>query len=70
MAKDKLNEHDFILNLWDLLNQNDMYCTQEQFTKEYGDLFVELNQDENYIRIMDDHSEWRLSLQKVWCDHE
>ena len=70
MAQDKLNESDFMQNLWDVMNNNTTYCTSQYFEKEYGDMIIELNQDENYIRIMDDHSEWRLSLQKVWYNHE
>ena len=70
MAQDRLNESDFMQNLWDVMNNHTMYCTAQQFEKEYGNMLVELNKEEKYICIRDDHSEWRLSLQKVWCDHE
>lgn len=47
---------------------NTEYCTQEQFTSKYEDFFIEVDDNEKCIRIMDDHNEWRLMLQKVWND--
>lgn len=47
---------------------NTEYCTQEQFTSKYKDFFVEVDDNEKCIRIMDDRNEWRLMLQKVWND--
>lgn len=63
-----MDEKRFMQNVWDVLRGNTVYITQEQFNEEYRDLFVEVDCDKGSIRIADDHNEWRLMLQKVWCD--
>lgn len=63
-----MNEFEFINDVWDVLLGNTHFCTQEQFAEKYRDFIVEVDCDAKYIRIMDDHNEWRLMLQKVWND--
>ncbi len=63
-----MNEKEFIQNVWDLLAGNTQYCTTEQAREKYKDLLVEVECSEHYITLRDEHNEWRLSLQKVWCD--
>ena len=63
-----MNEKEFIQDVWDLLAGNTQYCTTEQARKKYRDLLVEVKYTEHYITLRDEHNEWRLSLQKVWCD--
>lgn len=60
-----MNEKEFLRDLWDLMRGNTIYITQDEFKKKYDDLLVECDDS---IELADDHSEWRLSLQKVWCD--
>ena len=55
-------------DLFDVLMGNTVYITLEQFREKYDEFFIEMNCEENNIRMMDDHSEWRLMLQKTWCD--
>lgn len=63
-----MDERQFMQDLWDVLRGNTDYITPEQFRKKYDDLFVEVDCEENNIRIMDEHNEWYLRLQKTWCD--
>lgn len=63
-----MNELQLINDICDCLMSNTEYCTQEQFTSKYEDFFIEVDDNEKCIRIMDDHNEWRLMLQKVWND--
>ena len=60
-----MNEKDFLRDLWDLMRGNTIYITQDEFKKKYDDLLVQCDES---IRLADEHNEWRLSLQKVWCD--
>ena len=63
-----MDEKEFLQDLWDVLRGNTSYITLEQFKEKYGELFVEVDNDAKCIRLMDDHNEWHLTLQKVWCD--
>ena len=63
-----MDEKEFMQDLWDVLRGNTTYITLEQFREKYDSLFVEVDNDTKSIRLMDDHNEWRLTLQKVWCD--
>ena len=63
-----MEEKQFMQDVWDVLRGNTIYITQEQFNEKYGDLFVEIDCDNGEIRLADDHNEWRLMLQKTWCD--
>lgn len=65
-----MNENDFIRDLWDVIQGNIQYITQEQFIKKYRKLFDEYYLDDNTITLSDKHNEWRLTLQKVWSDGE
>lgn len=66
----KIDAKEFITNIWDVLLGNTMYCTQQQFTNNYRDFFVELDSAAGIIRIMDDNNEYHLTLQKVWSGQE
>lgn len=63
-----MNERQFMQDVYDVLCGNTQYITQEQFSEKYHDLFVEINCDNGEIKLSDDHNEWRLQLQKIWCD--
>ncbi len=63
-----MDEKEFIQDVWDLLSGNTQFCTTEQASEKYSDLLVEVECTEHYITLRDDHNEWRLSLQKTWCD--
>lgn len=63
-----MDEREFINDVWDLLCGNTHFCTTEQAREKYLDLLVEVECREHYITLRDDHNEWRLSLQKTWCD--
>ena len=63
-----MNENEFIQDVWDLLNGNTEYFTQEESHEKYRDLMVDVDCENKFITLRDDHNEWRLSLQKVWCD--
>lgn len=63
-----MNEKQFILDLWDVMRGNTEYITQEEFNKKYEEIIVDLDTKDRTIRLMDNHNEWQLSLQKVWCD--
>lgn len=60
-----MNEKDFLRDLWDLMRGNTIYITQDEFKKKYDDLLVQCDES---IRLADEHNEWHLALQKVWCD--
>lgn len=64
-----MNEKEFITDLWDIINGNKQYITAEKFKEKYSELTVEVNLDDHYILLSDMHNEWRLTLQKVWCDN-
>lgn len=64
-----MDEKQFIIDLWDVIRGNTQYITVEGFQTKYKELIVEpFPDDGNSIRLMDDHNEWLLRLQKVWCD--
>lgn len=63
-----MNEKEFMQDLWDVLRGNTQYITQEKFTEQYDDLFVEVDCDKGEIKLTDGHNEWVLSVRKVWCD--
>ena len=63
-----MDDKQFINDLWDVLRGNTEHITLEQFRKKYDGLFVEVDGEDNHIRMMDDHNEWQLGIQKVWCD--
>lgn len=63
-----MNEKDFMNDLWDVLRGNTDNMTVEQFRSKYDSLFTEVDSNENAIRMADGHNEWRLMLQKTWCD--
>lgn len=63
-----MNEKEFIQDVWDLLAGNSEYCTMEEAREKYRDLLIEVDCSEGFITLRDNHNEWRLSLQKVWCD--
>ncbi len=60
-----MNEKEFMTDLWDVLRGNTDYCTLEEFRKKYDNFFVECDEQ---IVLEDEHNEWHLTLQKVWCD--
>lgn len=64
-----MDEKEFMQNLWDVVLGNNIYITQEQFVEKYREYFVELDCTKGEIRLMDEHNEWRLTIQKVWCDN-
>lgn len=59
----KFDEKQFMVDLWDVLNGHDLYCTIEKFREKYEDLIVDYD---GHIRLMDDHSEWHLKLEKQY----
>lgn len=63
-----MDENEFIQDVWDLLAGNSQYCTMEEAREKYRDMLVEVDCENKFITLRDDHNEWRLSLQKVWCD--
>jgi hypothetical protein len=63
-----MDEKEFIMNVWDLLAGNSQYITIDEAREKYRDLLVDVDCSEGFITLRDDHNEWRLSLQKVWCD--
>lgn len=63
-----MDEKEFIQNVWDLLNGNSQYINIEEAREKYRDLMVDVDCENKFITLRDDHNEWRLSLQKVWCD--
>ena len=63
-----MDEKQFIQDLWDLMCGHTEYITQEQFTKKYFDYFVGVNRNRGYISLMDDHNDWRFTLQKTWTE--
>lgn len=65
----KLNEKQFIEDIWDVLQCNDQYITQKQFNEKYHDYFVEVDCSGGVIRLADDNSEYELKLQKTWADN-
>ena len=46
-----MNEKEFIQDVWDLVNGNTMYITQEESHKKYRDLMVEVDCEEKFITI-------------------
>ena len=60
-----MNEKEFMTDLWDVLRGNTDYCTLEKFREKYDKFFVECDEQ---IVLEDEHNEWHLTLQKVWCD--
>ena len=65
-----MDEKEFIQDVWDLLAGNTQHITLEEAREKYRDMLVEVDCEEKHITLMDKdaHNEWRLSLQKVWCD--
>ena len=63
-----MEEKEFLQDLFDLMCGNTNYITLEQFREKYDGYIVEMDCEANRIRMMDDHNEWHLNLQKVWCD--
>ena len=60
-----MNEKEFMTDLWAVLRGNTDYCTLEKFREKYDKFFVECDEQ---IVLEDEHNEWHLTLQKVWCD--
>lgn len=65
-----MDEKEFILDVWDVLNGNTQYITQERFIQKYKELFLDMDSEQKTINLSDEHNEWRLLLQKVWSDGE
>lgn len=63
-----MNKKQFMQDVWDVLMGNTEYITQERFAEKYKDMFIELDCTRGIIKLADDHNEWQLTLQKVWCD--
>lgn len=63
-----MDEKQFMQDLWDVLKGNTDYIALEQFRERYDEFFVEIDCAEKRIRLMDEHNEWHLGVQKVWCD--
>ena len=55
-------------DLFDVACGNSVYITQEQFIEKYKHYFLEIDCTDGVITLRDDHNEWRLVLQKTWCD--
>lgn len=62
-----MNEQDFMCDLWDLM-LGYTNITQEKFTQKYKELFFGVCPKRKFIELMDDHSVWRLSIQKIRTD--
>ena len=63
-----MDEKQFMQDLWDLMQENTDYITPDQFREKYGSLLLEVDCEAGHIRMTDDHNEWHLCIQKVWCD--
>ena len=61
-----INEHQFMVDLWDVLAGNDDYCTLEKFREKYDALRLDGLSEENTIRFADNNNEWHLTFKKVW----
>lgn len=64
-----MDEHQFMIDLWDILAGHDEYCTIEQFREKYRDLREEGLADGNTIKFSDEHNEWTLEIRKTWADN-
>ena len=61
-----IDEHQFMVDLWDVLAGHDDYCTLEKFREKYDELRLDGLSEENTIRFADSNNEWHLTFKKVW----